>query len=351
MGESLKAHPILELGEPSKGGFMLPCKSVSNRAMYSPRGVFYDGNILVVADTGNHRVLIWFSLPEEDYTPADVVLGQRDFLSDSPNAGGNPEIGMYMPCGVFIKDRKLFVADSWNHRILVWETIPEENGKKPDYVIGQKNLKEVEPVKGLEAKGFFWCYGLSFYKDYLLVCDTGNRRIIGWKGEFDYWKEPDIIIGKRYNYQWPHHISSNGEITFIADAGLHRVVGYKKIPQDSVPEVVLGQKDPFHVSENLEMQSEKTLRFPYGVGLSDKFLAIADTGNHRVLVWKNIPERGYGIPADIVLGQRNFQECGENRWEGIKKDTLCWCYGVHVYDNLIFIADSGNNRIVVWKVG
>ncbi|HID65434.1 MAG TPA: hypothetical protein EYP32_00440, partial [Aquificaceae bacterium] len=25
--------------------------------------------------------------------------------------------------------------------------------------------------------------------------DTGNRRIIGWKGEFDYWKEPDIIIG------------------------------------------------------------------------------------------------------------------------------------------------------------
>ena len=351
MGKSVSLKPILVLGEPFREGeFRLPESSVSPRAMYSPRGVFYDGKTLVVADTGNHRVLIWFSLPERDFTPADVVIGQKDFYSDSPNAGGNPEIGLNMPCGVWIWKGKLIVADAWNHRILIWNEIPKENGKRADIIVGQESFKDTEPKKGFSAKGFFWCYGVCMHRDYLLVCDTGNRRVVGWKGVPEVWREPEIILGNNYPFQWCHQISSNGYSVFIADAGLHRVIGYRDFPEDRIPDVVLGQESFTEVSENLFIQSEKTLRFPYGVSHNERFLAVADTGNHRVLVWRDVPKEGCGIPASDVLGQKNFTDNGENRWEGIRRDTLCWCYGVHVYENLIFVADSGNNRVVVWKV-
>lgn len=339
MGGLLKAHPVLELGEPSLGGFMLPERSVSQRAMYSPRGVFYDGDTLVVADTGNHRVLVWFSLPKEDHSSADLVLGQKDFFSDAPNGGREPGDGMYMPCGVCIRDGTLLVADSWNHRILVWEKLPENNDQKPDHTIGG-----TEAVRGIGADGFFWCYGITFWKDYLLVCDTGNGRVLGWKGIPDTWEKPDILLGIDYRYQWPHQVSAFGDRVFIADAGLHRVVGFWKTLDDTKPLLILGSE------KNTYITDERTLQFPYGVSVWDDRLAVADTGNHRVLVWEEIAVRGQGVPATGVLGQKSFRDSGENRWEGIKKDTLCWCYGVCIYEDLILIADSGNNRVVIWKL-
>ena len=40
-----------------------------------------------VVDQGNNRVLIWNSLPRDTGQPADVVIGQKDFTSRSPNMG------------------------------------------------------------------------------------------------------------------------------------------------------------------------------------------------------------------------------------------------------------------------
>jgi len=44
-----------------------------------PMGVATDGVRLFVADTCNNRVLIWNSIPTTNYAPADVVVGQPDF--------------------------------------------------------------------------------------------------------------------------------------------------------------------------------------------------------------------------------------------------------------------------------
>ena len=58
--------PEIWLGAPAPGGLALPSGKPSMAWMYSPRGVFIGDRHLVVADSGNHRVLIWHGLPEHD---------------------------------------------------------------------------------------------------------------------------------------------------------------------------------------------------------------------------------------------------------------------------------------------
>ena len=116
--------PQVWLGAPAPGGLALPAASASMAWMYSPRGVFLSNtggdDHVVVADSGNHRVLIWHGMPSADEQPADVVLGQPDGETEGPAAGGRgPERGMHLPTGVLIHDGRLVVADAWPHRIVV----------------------------------------------------------------------------------------------------------------------------------------------------------------------------------------------------------------------------------------
>jgi hypothetical protein len=57
------------------------------------------------------------------------------------------------------------------------------------------------------------------------------------------------------------------------------------------------------------------------------------------------------VPADTVLAQADFDANGENRWDAVADDSLCWPYGLSLAGNLLAIADSGNNRVMFWRVG
>ncbi len=122
-----RARPIRRLGAAAPGGLALPDASPTESHMYSPRGVWTDGERVIVADSGNHRVLIWHGFPEHDGAPADVVLGQPDFTSEGPAAGaGDTRRGLYLPTGVAVVAGDLVVADAWHHRLLVWDGIPQD---------------------------------------------------------------------------------------------------------------------------------------------------------------------------------------------------------------------------------
>ena len=53
-----------------------------------------DGSSICISDAYNNRVLIWNSWPTENAQPADIVLGQIDFDSDTtlPDTDGNPSV-------------------------------------------------------------------------------------------------------------------------------------------------------------------------------------------------------------------------------------------------------------------
>jgi hypothetical protein len=336
--------------------------------MYGPRGVcLHDGRI-IVADTGNHRVLVFHRLPDGPAAPADVVLGQPDPTSEKPNAGGDPAGGMHLPTGVLVTgDGRLVVGDAWNHRLLVWDEVPTA-AREPDLILGQIGAEGVEPNRGGEpgADTFYWPFGIAEIGGRFLVADTGDRRVLVWADGLP--ESPDVAAdvvlgqpgpGSREEnrggapgpdtFRWPHAFAAFGDGILVADAGNHRLLGWHRTPDADRPaDLVLGQPDfGTAVEFPYRPQTGTSLRFPYAVANLGGGLAVADTANNRVLLWDHLPA-GPDDHADGVLGQHAFDRNGENRWEAVTDDTLCWPYGLAVADGLVAVADSGNNRVVVW---
>lgn len=366
-------RPYCRLGAASPGGLALPPASPTGGHLYAPRGVWTDGERVVVADTGHHRVLLWFGRPARDGVHADVVLGQPTRTSEGPAAAGRgPENGLHLPTGVAVVDGCLVVADAWHHRILVWDGVPERDDVAPAWVLGQPDASSVDPNAGgdADATTLYWPFGLASIGEVFWVADTGNRRVLGWRCGLDRLprpgERPDILLGQpsvsersenrgapasARSFRWPHALAGDAHRLLVADAGNHRVLGFSPSPvRDADATLVLGQPDTSTTAElAYQPQGPSRLRFPYGIDGCDGRLAVADTANNRVLVWDAVPAAGCGAPADSVIGQPDFEAHGENRWDSVADDTLCWPYGLCWAGGLLAVADSGNNRVMLWE--
>jgi hypothetical protein len=96
----------------------------------TPGGLAWDGSHLFVGDRGNHRVLIYFGIPNASGKAADALFGQPTFEDSGPNQGGindrnlwtnNPGPALEAPglsTGVIAGEKYLFVADDNNNRVL-----------------------------------------------------------------------------------------------------------------------------------------------------------------------------------------------------------------------------------------
>ena len=108
----------------------------------APRGVFVANNHLFVSDTGRNRVFIWNSIPTSEYQEPDVVLGQLEIEDTGRNSGGEVTAStLQYPSGIWSDGKILVVADAWNHRVLIWHSIPTENGQPADVVLGQPDFE------------------------------------------------------------------------------------------------------------------------------------------------------------------------------------------------------------------
>ncbi|HFC12845.1 MAG TPA: hypothetical protein ENJ56_08365, partial [Anaerolineae bacterium] len=274
------------LGAKSKFGLALPDASPTPSQMYAPRGVYFDDDVLIVADTGNHRIMIWHGVPQEDGVAADVVLGQPDFYSEGPNAGGRgAENGVHLPTGVAIFEGKFFVADAWNHRVLVWNQLPTQSNTPPDYVLGQANLREVSKDRGgaVSALSMYWPFGIAYVAGKFYVTDTGNRRVLVWHGLPTAEQPPDLIMGQDdptlglenrgmgaagNTFRWPHDVAGTADVLYIADAGNHRVLGWRGEVADRVADLVIGQKDFVDSAEwPYGDKNASSMRFPYAISI------------------------------------------------------------------------------------
>src|SRR6185436_19577299 len=109
-------------------------------ALRLPTSVATDGVHVVVADTNHNRVLIWNRIPTINNQAADVVVGQENFTPSTLTGQVPTAKSMRGPQGVWIVNGKLYVADTQNNRVLVYNRIPTANGAAADVVLGQPDF-------------------------------------------------------------------------------------------------------------------------------------------------------------------------------------------------------------------
>ena len=202
------------LGQPNMTTFVEPdltqqTTGATASNLLNPVSVTSDGTRLFVTDLGFNRILIWNTIPTANGQAADVVIGQPDMVSSTANnafsinlndttvppvqtpvlctvsngtdANNNPTYPDYcnatvsFPRFALSTGNRLFVADGGNDRVLVFNTIPTQNGASADYIIGQIGGSVNQASDA--ADSLRTPMSLAWDGTNLYVSDAYNRRI------------------------------------------------------------------------------------------------------------------------------------------------------------------------------
>lgn len=375
------AGPYVCIGnEKSDDGLAMPVRP-SAHSLFGPRGAALIDDALWICDTGHHRLLGWARSPENDDVPADWVIGQPDFSREGRNAKRDPgPATLNVPTGLCACGRGLAVADAWNHRVLIWNELPQASHAPADLVLGQADFGAMDANRGGEPTedSLFWPYGLLWDGESLWVADTGNRRVLRWRGLPTRSGQPaDLVLGQNdfrsrnengggepdaASLRWPHALARWGERLCVADAGNNRILVWDRVPDrhNAPSDHVLGQASFALVDHNQSRYwpDADALNMPYGLCARGDWLMVADTANSRLLGWHR-EDCCTGASARALSGQPDFGAKGDNRWAAPVRDSLCWPYGIAAAtggaigatgDDRVVIADSGNSRVLLWRL-
>jgi uncharacterized protein (TIGR03437 family) len=410
----------MTIGQPT---FPAQVPGASSTVLGAAGGVAYAGNMLFVADANrvgpaplNNRVVIYknisqkFPAPTDQLAlgprcavctadptaprPADVVVGQPDFSTILSNVTQN---GMRLPTAIASDGKILVVADTDNNRVLIWNNIPTSNGANADIELGQDDFNTVRQPIVTDNKSFRGPQGAWLQNGRLFVADTQNHRVMIWNsvptqnnqpadivlGVADFNTNPDATIGgpseipTSSNLLNPVSVSSDGVRLLVADLGHNRVVIWNDINSLSTNrpfDVVVGQPDTVSSNGNnssalcdsngtdsnnnrtYPLRCAGTLNFPRYALSDGTRLFVADGGNDRVLVWNRIPIIRNGVPADVVLGQPDmFSDVNtdasslfnpnlvQSSSDTIRTPTSLAWDGTNLY-----IADPSDRRVLVY---
>jgi len=276
-----------------------------------PESVRAHAGRLYIDDYGNHRVLIFRTIPTS-HAAADLVIGQPGFGLGEARCAAD---GLSNPEDVFVVDGRMFVADGGNNRVLVWNEIPDASGTPADLVLGQAAFDTCAP------------------------------------NDDDQDGDEDERPSTR-TLRYPSGVWSDGQRLFVADGDNGRVLVWSTIPTTSFApaDVVLGQPD---MSSSGTAESDLGLSFPSYMHGDDRHFVLTDSGRSRVLGW-----RGPLVTArapDFVLGQSDLarHEGNDDDQDGASDATaspraLSSPAGVALVGDRLVVSDADNLRYLVF---
>lgn len=293
--------------------------SLSNAAHVA---VAPDGRVYV-SDVDNHRVISW---PDSHAfvsgAPANMVFGQPDFVSNAPNAGGAVSAaGFFLPQGLCIDDGgNLWVADAFNSRVLRFNN-PASDGTPyvADLVIGQPDFASSDPNLGMGfsevdvASADSLCFpGRVLVRGTdVWIADSGNSRVLHYTNPTDNKPLADRVLGQFGDFSC--RVKNNDGTC----------------------------SEKFGVAATAD-----NLFNPIGLGLApDGALYVADWMNHRVL--RFVDPLATDTTADGVIGQPDFSDSAPDAGgvaQGLELPIDLFVDGV----GSLFVADSGNHRVLVF---
>jgi len=372
-----RAEPDAVYGQP---GFTTFTAGTTKALLNAPRALAFDsGGNLWVADTGNHRILRFGAATLNNLTPpdADTVIGQKDFFSGAANRGGTGTTpisgsGFNTPTGlIFDSTGNLYVSDYSNARVLEFSAPlgPTNVDPTASDVVGQPGFVTGTVSAQITNATLAGPAGLATDGSNLYVADPTLNRVLVFSlkslsngaqlvfGQSDFsttTANVGVFPSASPNTLYVPadvKLDASGNV-FIADTGNNRALRYTSGSKSAVR--VWGQSN---FSANGPNQVKATgmsapSRIAVDYSQSPYALYVADTGNHRVLVWKNAVGFRNGDPADLVIGQPDFHTGIANvdtRGSLTPSSTsLSSPMGIAVQPGTgaLFVADSGNNRVL-----
>ena len=304
-------------------------------------------------DADNNRVLIYNNPPAANDANAERVLGQADFTQDDP---GTSDSAMTGPTRAEVAGSSLFVLDSGNHRVMQWLTLPTLNNAPADHVHGQADF--IFNAAGTSQTRLSSPKGLSVVEVgsemRMVVGDTGNNRVMIWNpvpasdgspatvvlGQTDFDTRTVGVSATEMNA--PTGVWTDGTRIAVADSGNNRVLIWNTFPvtNGAPADIVVGQPD---FTTSTGASGAQGLRRPAGVSSNRLSLFVADTNNSRVLVFDMFPTMNQPM-ADVVLGQADFvTQLGATTQQGLNLPM-----GVRAIGDRLYVSDTGNNRVMVF---
>ena len=327
----LIGQPSYNLNTPNSGG------SVSGLNVGGVQGsvaVYTDATTttLYVADTTNHRILGFNGIPTGiNTTAAAFVIGQDSLSGSTSGTGpiGTSPIKFSNPSKVWIATTSahtyLAVADAGNNRVLIWNTPPKGN-VAPDVVLGQPDFLSSsanQPSTAPTASGLSHpTAAVISSKGQLVVVDKGNNRVLIWNTVPTANDTPaDLEQGQLAT-------NSSGAVTCSNNTQYCFTTNVQDI-------------DKFNGVTNV-----LAMRQPSDAWTDGSNLLVTDTGNNRVLYWAGVPNTMNQLP-DNLLGATQFGTYTPGGGSGTQAFNAPW--GVASDGTSVFVADSGNNRVLEFQ--
>jgi uncharacterized protein (TIGR03437 family) len=291
-----------------------------------PLAAVFSGTELLLADTGNNRVVaLPYLQATGTFAPATRVLGQDGFTASAANLIEGREFafrpsGSSADAGVALDETgdvpHLYVADTYNHRVLGYRDFRKLKAGAPfdkaDIVIGQADFSSNLPNI------------------------TGN---------------PDAPTASTLAFPTGVLVDSRGDL-WVADLGNSRVLRFPapfaRPAQLPSADVVLGQRN---FTSKISDPSRTTMSQPYGLAINAQGLMVADVVHHRVLLFEfgangSFSAADSGKAAAKVFGQPDFLTSSA----GNADDKMNSPHHLATdNEGRLYVADSGTNRVLIFS--
>ena len=347
------------IGQP---GFGANAAAVTATGLNQPAQAVIDpatGKVFV-CDQGNNRILRYPSTAAmSNGAAAEAVLGQGYFTTNAPDLTAD---GLNLPSGIAIDaSGNLWVADASNNRVLRYANAATiASGAAASGVLGQPNFVTANYAtvssKSMYIPESVFCSGTTLW-----VADTYNMRVLRFgnaaslangssaAAEFG---QPNFTTGAynstpsatQLSYPTSMYVDGAGNL-WVADDGFDRVLMFPNAPTAANGEaatLVLGQ-----LAFNTDGAGLTAATFDYPSGIYGDALGnmyVTDYGNSRILIFRNAASLSNGSAATYVLGQTNFSSNGA----GDGASQVTYPSGLFVSKSVLLAADVGNNRVLVY---
>jgi sugar lactone lactonase YvrE len=339
--------------------------SLTRAGLENPSGLALDAthHRLFVADASNKRVLV-HALNVDNTLPdmvPDFVLGQPNFNTEVAAVSAS---GLTAPVGLAYDafGDRLFVADSTAHRVVVYDVAAIANGEAAVHVLGQGTFGG--SASAFTATGLSTPLGLAFDSvgSRLFVADSGNHRVIVYNvgdvvdgesavsvlGQLNFTDHAAATTAAGMNA--PSGVLYDGANTrlYVMDRANNRVTAYAvaSITDGQAATNVIGQPD---FSTPTAGTTSQKLSAPRAAALdaATSRLFVADSANHRVLAF-DVAALADNPVAVSVLGQPDFATAtGATTQAGLRTP---FALAFDADSDLLFVADRDNHRVIVSDV-